>query len=303
MLNSPETLLEIHDRYLRELLSVRQLSPMTFRGYEAIFRRFLCFLLENDRLCSTPSDITSDAIRDYLVYLSAVRQLKPVSLRDVRNTLKAFWEWLRKHDHSVSDIFTKVPSPRLGVRLPRSVDRHDAQKIIQTAYLIGVDQAERCRNRLILALMLFAGLRRGEVIGLSVRDVNLGENIVNVRRGKGAKDRIVPMSPRLRYYLQEYLRSMPSLSPEGWLLPGAELRRSLSESKIASLVARVRAMSGVRFSAHSLRHSFATFMLEGGANLYVVSRLMGHTNVNTTSAYLSANTSHLSAVISHHPMG
>jgi len=151
-------------------------------------------------------------------------------------------------------------------------------------------------------MFLFCGLRKSELLNLKYTDVDLENMSIFVRQGKGSKDRVVPISlglvPSLKKYLEERKR-LNKTCPEFF----ASLNRNsgYTINGLKRLVIQLKQCSGINFTVHKLRHTFATLMLEGGCDIYSLSRMMGHSDIKTTTIYLSASTEHLRSQITKHP--
>jgi len=145
------------------------------------------------------------------------------------------------------------------------------------------------RDRVLLQTAYACGLRLGEVTHLRVADIDSARRVIVVRRGKGQKDRLVPLSPRLLEVLRAYWLTD---RPRGWLFPGRDPARPLNETAIQKLCQRVVTGLGLakRVTPHTLRHSFATHMLEAGVDVRTVQAILGHTDLTTTANYLHVGT-------------
>lgn len=248
-------------------------------------------------------DLEAKLIQDYLSWGRIERKWKPGNCANARGAMKAFCAWLVEKRMKDKNPVAEIPSPRMDKPLPKSVKKIDALRILETAFEIGRSAFLNERNRLFMALMIFAGLRLSEVPKLRLEDIDLEENALFIRHGKGAKDRVVPLSSTLRYYIDEYLaRRGCRPEPEALLL--AECRkRGIAVFQILNVIAKIRSITGLKFSAHQLRHTFATLLLEGGADLFALSKLMGHAMIKTTTIYLSTNVRVLQKEILKHPLG
>jgi integrase/recombinase XerD len=145
------------------------------------------------------------------------------------------------------------------------------------------------RDRVLLQTAYACGLRLGEVTHLRVADIDSARRVIVVRQGKGRKDRLVPLSPRLLEVLRSYWLTN---RPRVWLFPGRDPARSLNATAIQRLCQRVVTRLGLtkRVTPHTLRHSFATHMLEAGVDLRTVQAILGHTDLTTTANYLHIGT-------------
>jgi integrase/recombinase XerD len=158
-----------------------------------------------------------------------------------------------------------------------------------------LDAAPRGRDRVLLQTAYACGLRIGELIRLKVADIDSVRMVIAVRQGKGRKDRLVPLSPRLLEVLRIYWEHD---RPKGWLFPGEDPERPLHSSSVQricqNLVARLRLSK--RVTPHTLRHSFATHMLEAGVDLRTLQAILGHSDLATTAHYLHVETARLRGV-------
>ena len=134
-------------------------------------------------------------------------------------------------------------------------------------------------------------------------DVDLSRMVVTVIQGKGKKDRIVPISTRLALVLREYLKDRERLQKrsENFFVT-AQKDRPMGTQCIDNLVEKLRNKTGIKFTPHSLRHTFATLMLEGGCDLYTLSRMMGHSKITTTTVYLACTPKMMMSSIERHPL-
>jgi len=184
------------------------------------------------------------------------------------------------------------------------LSREDAELVLTTVKRMKFTfRFEERRNLAVIALMLFTGLRKQEVANLKLEDVDFSRMLVSVIQGKGKKDRIVPISTRLAVMLKEYLKDRERLGKRSEnLFTTAQKDRPMGTQCIDNLIDRIKEKSGLKFSPHSLRHTFATLMLEGGCDIYTLSKMMGHSKINTTTVYLSCSPRMMMSSIERHPL-
>src|SRR5581483_11562878 len=142
-----------------------------------------------------------------------------------------------------------------------------------------------------------------ELLNLQLADVDIANLSIFVRRGKGAKDRIVPICLSLAEILQKYAQErgkMRRTCPE--FFASSNHNMGLTTEGLRRLIGQIREASGIRFSAHRLRHTFASLMLEGGCDIYSLSRMLGHSDISTTTIYLAASAEHLRSQMTKHPL-
>ena len=197
-----------------------------------------------------------------------------------------------------------LEAPKLEKRLPPKLTKQEAMRLLEVAYNYPYDyKFLRYRNHAIFAMFIFAGLRKKELLNLKYTDVDIENLSIFIRQGKGSKDRVVPMSHTLARSLQRYLEERKRLNktcPEFFV----SLNRNMgfTEMGMRRIVESIKKASGVNFTIHRLRHTFATLMLEGGCDIYSLSRMMGHSDIKTTTIYLAASVEHLRAQIGKHPL-
>ena len=198
----------------------------------------------------------------------------------------------------------EIEVPKLEKKLPTKLTKQTALKLLemvdnypyQNKYL-------RFRNHALFSTFIFAGLRKQELLNLKYTDVDIENMTLFIRQGKGNKDRIVPISYTLAQTLKKYLverKRLNKTNPEFFsCLRG---NKGISEEGLKNLVNTVRDNSGIFFTVHKLRHTFATLMLEGGCDIYSLSKMMGHSDISTTTIYLAASAEHLRSQMTKHPL-
>jgi site-specific recombinase XerD len=197
-----------------------------------------------------------------------------------------------------------IELPRREKRLPPKLTKQESMRLLEIVYNYPYDYSYlRYRNHAIFATFVFAGLRKSELLNLGLADVDLENLTLFVRQGKGSKDRIVPISFTLAQTLKRYLVERKRLNktcPQFF----TSLNRNvgLTDTGLKRIVIKLRKASGITFTVHKLRHTFATLMLEGGCDIYSLSRMMGHSDIKTTTIYLAATAEHLRSQIGKHPL-
>lgn len=269
-------------RYLETLALERNLSPYTLRNYDGDLRGLLAFLEERQ---IDPRALSRQTFREYLSRLVA----DGISLGSIQRKVSAargFYRWLQAQGLMEANPLANVKGPRKPRRLP-SFLTHD-----EVTALISCPQGSRpqaIRDRAILELLYATGMRVSEIVALDLDDVDLDAQSVRVV-GKGNKERMVVMGEPAREALERYLReARPKLAagPERAFFLNRDGGR-LSVRRVQLMLRKYAAAAGLgkRAYPHLLRHTFATHLLDGGADLRVVQELLGHANVNTTQVYL-----------------
>jgi tyrosine recombinase XerC len=273
---------ELLAAYIRQLTAERNLSPYTLRNYRTDLSDFGRYLETEEGL--GPLEVDRQSFRRYLAQLREANMANASVSRRV-STIHTFYRFLVREGHLERDPLMGVSGPKRERRLPKILTQANLTAIIEAA---DSDTPNGLRDRAILELMYAAGLRLAEVVGLDVAAVDLAEQLARVR-GKGDKERMVvigrPATDALRRYLRE---GRPKLAKagEGALFVSREGRR-LSGRSVQKIVRAHALKAGLdqRVFPHLLRHSFATHLLDGGAELRVVQELLGHASASTTQIY------------------
>jgi integrase/recombinase XerD len=291
------------ERYLDHLTVERGLSEHTLMAYRRDLRRYLDFLAKRD--ITSPQQVDEATIRSFVASLSAAtygegddeRPYRASSVARTLSSVRSFHRFLVRDGVADRDPAGGVSQPKLPRSLPRPLSVEEVSRLLEApdpATPVGT------RDRAILELLYGAGLRISELVGLDVDDVDLEQGSVRVL-GKGGKEREVPLGRYGREAVEAYVsRTRPefaSAKSRGALFLNQRGGRLTRQSCARLLAAHVStAQIDRRVSLHSLRHSFATHLLEGGADVRVVQELLGHASVATTQIYTLVTREHLREV-------
>jgi site-specific recombinase XerD len=287
------------DRFCDYSSHIRGFSRYTVRRYRGAIGRFLSMTNVKG-----VEELSSEVVRNWFFQGRSQLNWTSSTFRTYHKSLVVFFRWCVKNAYLARSPMDDVEVPKLEKRLPPKLTREEAMRLLETAYNYPFPNSfVRYRNHALLATFLFAGLRRQEALRLKFVDVDLAHLTLFVRLGKGAKDRIVPISQRLGEILSCYVAERQRhrrTCPE--FFTSSVANRALGDTALRRLVKQVRAGSGIRFTVHQLRHTFATLLLEGGCDIYSLSRMMGHENIQTTTIYLAVSPQHLRSEITKHPL-
>jgi site-specific recombinase XerD len=273
---------ELLEAYLRALLAERNLSPYTLRNYRTDILHFFAFMRVDE--CTDPLAVDRLSFRRYLAALREAGTAGASITRKV-STVRGFFRFLVREGRLESNPLAGVAAPKREKRLPSILSKANLQSLIEAA-----DQTTPggLRNRAILELMYAAGVRLSEVAALNLSQLDLNERTLLVR-GKGNKERMVlvggPAESALRRYLADGRPKLSNGATDALFLNRDGKR--LSGRSVQQIVRRhaLRAGLDARVYPHLLRHSFATHLLDGGAELRVVQELLGHASASTTQIY------------------
>jgi site-specific recombinase XerD len=268
----------LRQRYLEDL-RLRNYSSDTQKIYVKVVAAFANYFK-----CS-PEKLGPEHIRQYQLYLVDQK--------------KSSWSWFSLTVCALRFLYrvtlgkdwaiTKIPYPRREKKLPEVLDRSEVKQFL------GVVKNRKYRT--ILTIAYAGGLRVGEIRRLQIADIDSRRMMIRVRQGKGNRDRYVMLSPRLLDMLREYWKAE---RPKSWLFPGRTKDQPLSENTIWDAVREARQDSGIkkRITVHTLRHSFATHLLEDGVDLRTIQLLLGHSSIQTTAKYIHLSESTIGATVS-----
>lgn len=270
----PSNNIDILSGYNYYLKVERGLSPNTVKAYTADIEGFYEFLRHRG---VTLRDASSSDISDYIIsvsdYLSKRSQARLLS------SLNSFFDYLVSEGERKDNPSSAVDSPKLGKYLPVVLSVEEVRAILKAA--------PNERDRAILEVLYGCGLRVSEVCSLKISEVYLKDMFVKVM-GKGSKERLVPMAPSTASAIMDYLSVRPE-SDAGCedVLFLNRFGRALSRVAVFKMVKSVALMAGVdkNLSPHTFRHSFATHLIENGADLRVVQEMLGHESILTTEIY------------------
>lgn len=272
----------LRQRVLDELQR-RNYSPATTRGYILAIKQFA------DYYHRSPEQLGGTEIRRFQLHLLREKKLAPGTVEGRMSALRFLYKkTLKRRDIAYDDlIFPKTPQKLPVVLSPEEVTRL-------------IEAAPNLLHRTILMVLYGTGIRRTEASLLKVSDINSERMVIHVHQGKGSRDRDVPMTPKLLDILREYWRWK---RPKVYLFPSTSGHRGgehpISDKTVWYAVTEAGKRAGIqkRIGPHTLRHSFATNLMEAGTDLRTIQLLMGHAHLEDTTVYLHLSQRHLHAAI------
>jgi len=291
-------------RYLRHLRAERGLAAATIEAYARDLQGYLAHLAS--RGVAGASQALPEDVEAFVVHLRERRQDdgRPYAERSTARAVVAvrgLHRYLRAEEDAASDPASAVAAPATGRSLPRPLSVAEVVRLLEAA---GDGSPAGLRDRAALELMYGAGLRISETIGIDVDDVDAQERLVRVR-GKGDRERIVPFGEPAAEAVEAWLvRGRPIVAPKGPALLVNLRGGRLSRQGMWGVVRRCAAAAGLPegVTPHTLRHSFATHLLDGGADVREVQELLGHASVTTTQVYTLVSRGAMHAVYARaHP--
>lgn len=248
-------------------LELRGYSPKTIKYYIAHVNRISKFF------DNSPELLGENDIREYLHYCITERKLNEGTVNTIYSALKFFYEITLEREWKVKK-FSRVKSHK---RLPVVLSKEEVKSIF--------DSTDNLKHKAILMTVYAAGLRVSEVVNLKITDIDSRNMQIIIRKGKGKKDRYSMLSQANLEILREYWKKY---KPSNYLFEGRYSNTHLSDRSVQRIfcIARDKSKINKKASVHTLRHSFATHLLEDGTDICYIQRLLGHTSIATTTIYL-----------------
>jgi integrase/recombinase XerD len=295
------------DNYLHYLMLERNAAKNTIESYRIDLRRYIDFL-ERSRVRAL-QDVKEDHVSGYLGTLHDLG-LSPRSVTRASSAIKGFHKFLFSDGVTTGDPSSLVEAPRLSRKLPSVLSHAEVESILQQPTKTHDDVRELwIRDRMILEVLYATGMRVSELVSLSLSQILEDEGVVRVL-GKGSKERVVPIGkPALRWVKRYCGTVRPRLTRKGRTTDKLVLNARGGPMTRMSVWTTVRTnakKAGIRKEVHphTLRHSFATHLLEGGADLRAVQEMLGHSNIATTQIYTHIDREYLKEVHrTFHPRG
>ena len=271
----------------------RALSPNTVEAYTSDMESFF------SQVAVEPAHVSTQDIIDYL---SVNDRLSKRSQSRLLSSFRSFFDWLVMEGDRKDNPCDPIDSPKLGRYLPEVLSVEEVTSIIDS---VDISKWNGKRDRAVLEILYGCGLRVSEAVGLKISNVYLEEGFVRVV-GKGDKERIVPMGEMASEAVKEYLAARPEPASPQYddILFLNRFGKAISRVALFSMVKRQAMAAGVNkeISPHTFRHSFATHLIENGADLRVVQEMLGHESILTTEIYTHIDSSTWQrAILEHHP--
>lgn len=279
----------------------RGLSNNTINSYILDVEKLIAFLKENNNT-ERPVNISKETIKEFL-YQSA-KQLNARSQSRLISGIKGFFNYLVFENYREDNPVDHIEAPKIGRKIPDTLSLNEINNLIAA---IDLSHPQGTRNKAILEILYGCGLRVSELINLKISDLFFNEGFIKVT-GKGDKQRFVPIMEHTQKYIDIYkneIRNHLNINPEHSDIlflnrRGKQLTRAMIFTIIKNLAKAINLQKII--SPHTFRHSFATHLLENGADLRAIQLMLGHESITTTEIYTHIDRSHLTQVINNfHP--
>ncbi len=278
--------------FQRYLLFEKNLDPKYIKAVLASLR-----LLDTHADSKHLSYYTTEVIASFLHQMNEDRLWGAKSFRNHRQHLKTFFNFAVRKEYLKKNPVDKIDRPKLPARLPRCLSRPQTETLLSHVHCYPWRfRLEASRNVAIIYTFLFTGLRLNELLNLKTDQMNFETNLIFVENGKGKRDRIISLHPKLIPVLKAYCRKRnESLPPSQFFFTSVRTEKRLTQKNMYAIFKKLSNASGFKVTPHQLRHTFAKECTEKGLNLYLIKEMLGHSSVATTEIYLSVATESLSS--------
>jgi len=283
--------MERHVKGFLKYLSIEKSSSQnTITKYRADLEKLARFL-KNETGISNPADVTVGNLRQYIENIKNLGNLSSATVANKIAILKSFFKYLYEQETIDRNPASLLKMPRKYKRIPKFLNDIELAKLLSSTDRIKSKRERKnvIRDKLILNLFAFAGLRKSELLNLNWDDVNLGSKYLIVRNGKNRTDRIIPLHERIFDLLEKYLSERLPLQSSA-LIIGVQGKR-LSKNSLNLIFKKYITLSGLSskgYTIHTLRHTFATRLLNRDVSLIKIKNLLGHHSIESTEIYLHA---------------
>lgn len=289
------------EKFLRHLLVEKGLSQNTLQAYRRDLKVFETWLLEENRSLET---LDSRGLKDYLAYRSE-QSFSPRSNARALSAIRSLCRFGVETELYSRDPSFDIKTPQVGRSLPKFLSEDEVDRLLATP---DVETALGLRDRTMLELLYACGLRVSELVGMEVTHLNLNQGLVRVI-GKGSKERLIPCGEEALDWLSLYLKNgRPDLlaGKQSHALFPSKRGQMMTRQTFWHRIKQHAATAGIEktLSPHTLRHAFATHLVDHGADLRVVQLLLGHSDLSTTQIYTHVAQERMKALHrAHHPRG
>lgn len=279
----------------------RNMSDNTIQSYLYDIKKLESFI-SNNKIGKNPTELSEHEVREFIFFIS--KDVKSRTQARIISGIKKFFDFLLIENLINNNPVDNIETPKLGINLPNTLSLDEIDKIISN---INLKSKTGKRNIAIVELLYSCGLRVSELIELKISDLFFKESLIKVT-GKGNKERFVPISKLAQKYIFEYINNSRNIKNinkghEDTLFLN-ERGSKLSRVMIFIIIKKLKNLAGIskKIGPHTLRHSFATHLLQNGADLITIQKMMGHESITTTERYLHVDKKHLiRSVIEFHP--
>ena len=290
---------KLHQRFLDYSLVFKGNTPKSIKWLKWMFHCFVKFTK-----VESISAVDKKLVEDWILHGKLEKNWCAKTIRSKLQAVSLFFDWCVSEGYMEENPTKNIPRPKVPTQIPKHLTKDEAFRLLDWARNYPYSyKFDKVRSVAIIATFIYTGIRMEELRSLRMEDVDLINRSIHVKYGKGDKERMIPLNIRLIEFLEDYLKDRKRMKKTcPYFFTSLRFDTGMGENVIKRLVLKLREKSKIYFYPHLLRHTFATLMLEGGCDLFALSKMLGHSDIKTTTIYLSATTSHLQEQIVKHPL-
>ncbi|WP_323787715.1 tyrosine-type recombinase/integrase [Psychroserpens sp.] len=293
------TLLQLLETFCTESIHLRGVTSQTTKRY----KENIGFFCKHTNIIY-PQDIKRDIVLSFFLHGRCERNWTASTFHTYYMSLRVFFTWLKNMNFLQENITDGMKLPRIPRSLPKSLSQEETQLLLTQTYNYPWKSSfVQLRNYAMISTYIFTGVRRSELLNLCEHDINFEQGLLRVNKGKGNKDRVIPINTTLMNTLNrciEIKHQRKYTSPN--LFCTDKRDDALSHGGLKKTMEKLREITGLKIGNHILRHTFAILMLQGGCDIVSLSKMLGHSDVKTTMRYLLIDDEHLKTQMAKHPL-
>mgnify|MGYP000725315515 CR=1 FL=1 len=285
----------LHSEFCQYQKTFKNNTPRTIKWFEEIFNYFVTHM-EIIHL----EQVNRQILMRWFIKGKSEKNWSAKTIRNRMTALSIFFKYCVNEGYLEENPLDKIDKPKVEKYIPSHLKINEAAYILDWLKISTFKSLfQKKRAIAIIAMFLYTGLRLSELMNLKHIDVDFENKTILIKAGKGRKDRSLPMIRRLEVYLKDYLRYRKD---EVYFFTSIQKKGIMSSQVIKRLFTKIKKGTEIHIHAHKLRHSFAVQMLEGGCDIYTLSKLLGHSDINTTTIYLTATQTQKKKEAEKHPL-
>lgn len=288
-----------YNEFLDYLKSEKNVSIHTTTSYTNDFNQFINFLKLNG-IQPKLNTITTPIIRRYIAYLKCEKEFSIYTIRRRIHSLSSYFKFLIEQGYLDKNPMLSIHAPKTPEVVPKYLSIEEIKLLLEAPAKYSPEHA--LRNKVILETLIYTGMRRQELLGLNWEDIDFGEKTITIKKGKGKKQRVVPLKEPLLSDLWKYLQSRLPLTNQAVFISSYGNRLSITAlQQMFRRYMKILGFDKKGYTLHTLRHTYASHLALNGVSILSIQKLLGHSDLGSTQVYSHVNTEHLKKEIEKLP--
>ncbi len=297
-----DSLQAIYQEFLDHMTAEKNASTATITSYITDFKIFEKFLLIQ-MIEPGLQTITTRDLRKYVNYLKLEKEYSNATIRRKIHSLSSFFKFVLEMEYIEKNPMLPIHAPKLEERIPVYINENDLRKLLEAPKKFARYATHINRDRTMIALLVYTGGRKSEIIHLDWNNVDFKSQVIHIRKGKGKKDREIPLIEPLAIVLLDYYNERHPAPSDPILV--SDNNKRISSSDFQNLFRRYLSKCGLAnkgYSPHKCRHAFATLLYQNGVDLLTIQKILGHSDLNSTKVYTHIIDDHMREEMAKFPV-